>query len=242
MRHVDCSTDEERRRGIELAAGAARRHQLVVFPTDTVYAVACDAFSAIGVERLNEAKGRLSDAGLPVMVGSIRAAKALIRGLTVETEELIQGFWPGQLTVVCRVQGTLNWDLGGDGQTVTVRMPVHPVALALLQEVGPMAVVAANVGGSPPPLDCAAAQEQLQESVSVYLDAGPCQPAEPSTVVDLTGEPPRVLRSGALAGSLLRTVVPDLVLGEEQGSVEEQGPAEEQGKGEPPSDQERPAP
>lgn len=212
MRYVDCTEEAERVRGVELAAAAARRHQLIVFPTDTVYGVACDAFSAVGVERLNEAKERLSDAGLPVMVGSIRAAKALIRALPPPAEALIEGFWPGQLTAICVAQATLRWDLGGDPALVTLRMPVHPLAIRVLQEVGPMAVVAANRVGQPSPLSCEAAQEQLGDAVSMYLDAGPCSPAAPSTVVDLTGSPPRLLREGSTPVSVLQSVVEDLEL------------------------------
>jgi len=197
-------------RGVELAAGAASRHQLVCFPTDTVYAVACDAFSAVGIERLNEAKARRDQTALPVMVGSIRAAKALVRSLPPAAEALVEGFWPGALTAVCVAQATLHWDLGGDGEVVTLRMPVHPLALQVLQAVGPMAVVAANRVGETAPLDCDAAQAQLGDAVSVYLDAGPCAPASPSTVVDLTGSPARVLRQGSLPLELLRSVAPDL--------------------------------
>ena len=197
-------------RGVELAAAAAGRHQLICFPTDTVYAVACDAFSAVGIERLNEAKGRRGQTALPVMVGSIRAAKALVRSLPPAAEALVDGFWPGALTAVCVAQVTLNWDLGGDGEVVTLRMPVHPLALQVLQAVGPMAVIAANRVGETAPLDCDAAQAQLGDAVSVYLDAGPCAPAPPSTVVDLTSSPPRVLRQGSLPLELLRSVAPNL--------------------------------
>ncbi|HVQ17681.1 MAG TPA: L-threonylcarbamoyladenylate synthase [Actinomycetes bacterium] len=211
MRRIDCSDDAERIRGVELAVAAARRHQLVVFPTDAVYAVACDAFSPVGVERLNEAKGRLADTALPVMVGSLRAAKALIRALPPEAQAVIEGFWPGPLTAVCATQPTLRWDLGGDVSTVSVRMPLHPVALRVLQEVGPMAVLAANRVGEPAPLDCDAAVEHLGESVSLYLDAGPCEPTPASTVIDLTSQPPRLLREGALSLDLLQTVAPDVV-------------------------------
>lgn len=210
MRYVDCTEEEERGRGIDLAAAAARRHQLVVFPTDTVYGVGCDAFSAVGVERLNEVKGRLTDTSLPVMVGSIRAAKALIRALPPAAEALIEGFWPGQLTVVCAAQSTLQWDLGGDPRLVTLRMPVHPLALRLLQEVGPMAVVAANRPGRAAPRTCAAAEDELGDGVSMYLDAGPCRAADPSTVVDLTVDPPRLLRAGSTPVAMLQTVAPDL--------------------------------
>jgi len=210
MRYVDCSDEEERGRGVDLAAAAARRHQLVVFPTDTVYGVGCDAFSAVGVERLNEAKGRVADAGLPVMVGSIRAAKALIQALPPAAEALIEGFWPGPMTVVCNAQSTLHWDLGGDPRHVTLRMPLHPLALRLLREVGPMAVVGANRPGRPVPRTCSAAEDELSDSVSLYLDAGPCEPADPSTVVDLTVSPPRLLREGSTPVALLQTVAPDL--------------------------------
>lgn len=197
-------------RGVELAAAAASRHQLICFPTDTVYAVACDAFSAVGIERLNQAKGRRGHTALPVMVGSIRAAKAVVRSLPPAAEALIEGFWPGALTAVCVAQATLHWDLGGDGEVVTLRMPVHPLALQVLQAVGPMAVIAANRVGETAPLDCDAAEAQLGDAVSVYLDAGPCAPAAPSTVVDLTTSPGRVLRQGSLPLELLRSVAPDL--------------------------------
>jgi len=213
VRRVDCSSSAsqaERTRGVELAAAAARRHQLIVFPTDTVYAVACDAFSPIGIERLNEAKGRLDQTALPVMVGSVRAAKALIRNLPPRAEAMIEGFWPGALTAVCVAQATLRWDLGGDGEHVTLRMPIHPLALEVLQAVGPMAVVSANRVGEAPPFDCDAAEQQLGDEVSIYLDAGPCIATEPSTVVDLTVSPGRVLRRGALSEELLRSVEPDL--------------------------------
>ncbi|MEO8329612.1 MAG: L-threonylcarbamoyladenylate synthase [Candidatus Nanopelagicales bacterium] len=212
-RRLDCTASVEpieRERAVDLAAAAARRHQLVVFPTDTVYAVACDAFSPVAVERLNAAKGRLGNTALPVMVGSVRAAKALIRSLPPQAEALIEGFWPGALTAVCNAQATLRWDLGGDGDTVTLRMPVHPVALQVLQAVGPMVVIAANRVGELAPLDCDAAKAQLGDDVSLYLDAGPCAAAPPSTVVDLTNAPARVLRCGALQDELLRTVAPDL--------------------------------
>lgn len=210
MPRFDCGDLSERRRGVDMAVAAAGRNQLVAFPTDVAYGVACDAFSEIGIERLNVAKGRLTDAGLPVMVGTIRAAKALIGALAPAAELLIDGFWPGALTVVCPVQSTLHWDLGGDGRTVTVRMPLHPVALEVLQRVGPMVVVSANRVGQPVPLDCDSAAAELDNAVSVYLDGGACPPSPPSTVVDLTLNPPRLMREGAITLDELRSVAPDL--------------------------------
>ena len=145
------------------------------------------------------------------MVGSIRAGKALIRGLSSEAEALINGFWPGPLTAVCQAQPTLTWDLGARDDTVTLRMPLHPLALEVLRAVGPMAVITANKPGRPAPLDCAEAREQLGDPGYLFLDCGPCEPAPASTVVDLTDSPPQLLREGAIPVSTLQDVAPSLV-------------------------------
>ena len=210
MPRFDCTDPAERSRGITRAIAAAGRHQLVVLPTETSYAVACDAFSPVAVERLNEAKGRLPVEALPVMVGSVKAARAIVGTLHPQGEALIEGFWPGPLTALCPQQSTLTWDIGGDGSVVAVRMPLHPVALEVLQGTGPMVVVAANRVGEPVPRTCDEAQEQLDSSVTVYLDAGTRPDGAASTVVDLSDRAPRVLRAGAFTEDELRSIAPDL--------------------------------
>jgi len=109
------------------------------------------------------------------------------------------------------VQPSLQWDLGDTGGTVAVRMPLHPVAIELLQGTGPMAVSSANISGRPPASTCDEAVEQLGEAVSVYLDGGPSGEPVPSTIVDVTGDVPRLLRAGAVTEELLREVCGDLV-------------------------------
>ena len=210
MPRFNCADPAERSRGINRAIAAAGRHQLIVIPTETSYAVACDAFSPVGVERLNEAKGRFPGEALPVMVGSVKAARAIVGTLHPQGEALIEGFWPGPLTALCPQQSTLTWDIGGDGAFVAVRMPLHPVALEVLQGTGPMVVVGANRVGEPVPRTCDEAQAQLDSSVTVYLDVGTRPEGEASTVVDLSGREPRVLRPGAFTEDELRTVAPDL--------------------------------
>ncbi len=118
----------------------------------------------------------------------------------------MEAFWPGGLTMVAAVQPSLQWDLGETGGTVAVRMPLHPVALELLRATGPMAVSSANRSGQPPATTCDEAVEQLGESVSVYLDGGPSGDPVPSTIVDVTGEVPRLLRLGAVTAEALREV------------------------------------
>ncbi|HET6636522.1 MAG TPA: Sua5/YciO/YrdC/YwlC family protein, partial [Streptomyces sp.] len=110
-------------------------------------------------------------------------------------------------------QPSLTWDLGETRGTVAVRMPLHPLAIELLTEFGPMAVSSANLTGRPSPQTCDAAQEMLGDAVSVYLDGGPTPDAVPSSIVDVTGKVPVLLRAGALSAEELRKVVPDLEVG-----------------------------
>jgi L-threonylcarbamoyladenylate synthase len=215
VRRFDCHHPEARGSSVQLAAAAARRGDLVVFPSETAYVLACDAFSPSAVDRLDAAKGRPRSSAVPVMVASVRGFDALAAQVTLEERALATGFWPGGLTLVVRSQPTLQWDLGGSGHPVAVRMPLHPVALEVLQAVGPMVVITANRSGEPPPLDCDAAVEQLGDAVSVYLDAGPCVAGPPSSVVDLTGPEPRLLREGAVPAAELRSVLPGLVVPDE---------------------------
>jgi tRNA threonylcarbamoyl adenosine modification protein (Sua5/YciO/YrdC/YwlC family) len=124
--------------------------------------------------------------------------------------DLVDAFWPGALTLVLRHAATLAWDLGDTKGTVAVRMPLDRVALAVLERTGPLAVSSANRSGMPPAVEAAEAEQQLGTSVEVYLDGGPAGDPVPSTIVDLTGDAPRVLRLGALSVEELRAVVPDL--------------------------------
>jgi L-threonylcarbamoyladenylate synthase len=218
---IDCADPAERARGLAAATSAVKRGDLVVLPTDTVYGVGTDAFSARGVAAVRTAKGRGDDLPLPVMVGRPRTVDGLVAGLSAQARALIEAFWPGPLTIVARQQPTLAWDLGPPGPTgpvVAVRMPLHPVALELLRETGPMVVTGANVAGMPPPTTCAEAQRQLGEEVLVYLDGGPGLDATPSGVVDVTGPDPVLVRPGGFTVDVLREVCPGLrVPGEDGG-------------------------
>lgn len=206
----DCDDPAERVRGLEQAAQAARRGELVVLPTDTVYGIGADAFSPGGVAALLAAKGRGRDMPVPVLVGSPRTVEGLATDITDAGRRLVEAFWPGALTIVVNQQPSLAWDLGDTDGTVALRMPLHPVAIELLVMVGPMAVSSANRTGELPATTCDEAVDQLGDSVRVYLDGGPAGDPVPSSIVDLTGPVPLLLRSGAIALETLRTVVPDL--------------------------------
>lgn len=208
----DCSDPDERAKGIREAAYAVRRGDLVVLPTDTVYGIGADAFTPGAVAALLAAKGRGRDMPVPVLIGSLQVLDAIVSRLPDTGRALVEAFWPGALTIVCRHYEALAWDLGETRGTVALRMPDHPVALDLLNETGPMAVSSANRSGLPPAVTCANAQAQLGEAVSIYLDGGPSGEPVPSTIVDLSGEHPVLLRAGALDVERLRELAPDLVV------------------------------
>ncbi|NLG46772.1 L-threonylcarbamoyladenylate synthase [Gordonia sp. (in: high G+C Gram-positive bacteria)] len=195
----DCSDPAERAAGLRAAVGAARGGRLVVIPTDTLYGLGCDAFDSEAVASLLAAKHRGRDMPVPVLVGSWQTIDGLVQRVSPQARELVQSFWPGGLSVVVEQAPSLAWDLGDTDGTVMLRMPLHPVAIEVLREVGPMAVSSANVSGGQPSSTVAQAREQLGDSVAVYLDGGPADHAVASTIVDLTGESPVVLREGAVS-------------------------------------------
>lgn len=194
----DCSNPEQRAAGLKAAVEAVRRGELIVLPTDTVYGIGAEAFSPTAVTSLLAAKRRGRDMPPPVLVGTVRAATALVEELSDAGRDLIGEFWPGGLTLVCRSQRMLSWDLGDTRGTVAIRMPLHPVALDLLKETGPLAVSSANVSGMPAATTVDEAVDQLGDTVAVFLDDGPATGGVPSTIVDLTGLVPRLLRAGAI--------------------------------------------
>ena len=215
----DCADPAQLLQGLAEAEAALRRGELVVMPTDTVYGIAAEAFDPVAVELLLKAKGRGRDMPPPVLVGTVRAAMALVMDLADVGKDLIDEFWPGGLTIVCRSSPTLVWDLGETKGTVAVRMPLHPVALDLLKRTGPLAVSSANASGRPAATTADEAMDQLGDAVAVYLDGGPCADDVPSTIVDLTGSVPRLLRQGVISVERLREVIPlaleDEALGDE---------------------------
>ena len=206
----DTHEAKEREAGIAAAALAVQRGELVVFPTDTVYGIGADAFDAAAVRRLLAAKGRGRDMPPPVLVSTPTTLDALAVGVPSYARTLINELWPGPLTVVCRQQPSLQWDLGDTRGTVAVRMPDHEVALELLARTGPLAVSSANLTGKDAATDAESAEAMLGGSVEVLLDGGPTAGSVPSTIVDATGDVGRVLRLGAVPLERLNEVVAPL--------------------------------
>jgi L-threonylcarbamoyladenylate synthase len=212
----DCTGDEPgvRAAATEAAREAVEAGECIVLPTDTVYGIGADAFSAEAVQRLLNAKGRGRDMPPPVLIGEPGLIRALAVEVPDQAKDLIARHWPGPLTVICRIQPSLRMDLGDSKDTIALRLPDHELAREILRRTGPMAVSSANLSGQPAALSCDEAIDQLGDSVAVYLDGGELDTSDgvPSTIVDFTHSPDgEVLRAGALSLEVLRETVPGLV-------------------------------
>lgn len=212
----DCSVDVELLGGFRQAKVALDRSEVVVIPTDTVYGLAADAFSAKGVEQLLAMKGRDRTSPPPVLIPKVETMSALATDLPLIANQLAAAFWPGALTMVLKAQLSLDWDLGDTRGTVALRVPDHKITLALLEDVGPLAVSSANLTGEPAAVTAQQAADYFKEKVPVYLDAGSSPKGEASTILDLSqvrdGQPIRVLRKGAISLERIRSVIGDAQL------------------------------
>lgn len=215
---LDVRDPQTRAEAIGQAAEVVRSGQVVVLPTDTVYGVGCDAFDQVAVAMVLAAKHRGRAMPPPVLVANPRTVDGLATSVPMYARILMRRFWPGGLTLVLQAQPSLSWDLGETHGTVALRMPDDEIALALLTEVGPMAVTSANMTGQPTATTAQDAQDQLGGAVSLYLDGGERAGSAASTIVDCTGETPVLLRAGAVEVAAMREVL---------GTTELRVPAEE---------------
>lgn len=213
----DCADPAGRRRGLDSAVSTVQSGGLVVLPVESAYGLACDAFSVPAVADLHALKGDPARRPPAVLVPDVRTLDGLATEVPEATRALAEAFWPGLLTIVCSAQPTLRWDLGDARGTVSLRVPVHPVALELLERTGPLALTTAAPIGTPAPRECEVARELLGDAVQIYLDAGTAPWTGTSTVVDGRGEVPRLVRAGAVGVDELRQVVPELAVPAGQG-------------------------
>ena len=189
------------------AAEAALGGGLVVLPTDTVYGIGTRPDDPVATARLFEAKGRPRDLELPVLVASRADAEAIV-AFDDRARSLAGRFWPGPLSIVLgRTERSRPWDLGEDTATIAVRMPHHPLALAVLARTGPLAVTSANRSGEPTPEIAEGLREVFGDAVEVYLCEEVPLAGRPSTVVDLTGPDLRVVRLGAVSEDDVRAAL-----------------------------------
>lgn len=190
------------------AVDILHRGGLVALPTETVYGLGADGLSEPAVRRIFEAKGRPSTNPLILHVSGLSMARALVTDFPPEALRLAEAFWPGPLTLVLPKAAIVPDAVTAGGPTVALRMPAHPVALALIRTFGrPVAAPSANRSEHVSPTRAEHVAADLADRIDLLLDGGPCSMGLESTVVDLTGPQPRLLRRGPLSPSHLARVL-----------------------------------
>ena len=196
--------------------GHARRllqaGQVVAFPTDTVYGVGAHALQPEAVAALYAAKHRPADKAIPILVAHIEDMAQVACQVPAVAWELAERFWPGGLTLVLPCAAGVPSIVTAGGDTLAIRCPDHPVPLALIRAVGaPLAATSANLSGQPYPTTARQVEAQLAGRVPLIIDGGACPGGIPSSVVNLSVSPPRLVRVGAIPVGELRRWLPDLV-------------------------------
>ena len=194
---------------VEAAVAAVKNGGLAVIPTDTSYAVICDAFNTSAITKLRMAKKQVSDLALPVAAGSLETIRG-VANFSVAANDLACGFLPGSITILTVAQDSLSWNLGQPGTALAVRVPHHEVALAVLREIGPTVMTGAQLAGEAAIQNVEQAQGALGNLVDVYIDGGQLS-GEISTVIDATTDQIRLIRKGALTLAQIRAVMPTAI-------------------------------
>ncbi len=193
---------------IRSAADAIRNGELVIFPTETVYGLAADATNEAAVKRVFNAKGRFEKQPLPVQVASLNEISKAVEFVPESARRLAELYWPGPLTLILTKAAGLPMSVTGGSETVGIRVPDNPVALALLKEVGtPIVATSANISGDPAATNAADAIKGVGEHVSVVLDGGDSRIGVASTVVDVSTTPAKILRRGSISTDEIRKVL-----------------------------------
>ena len=184
---------------INQAIGILKDGGVVAFPTDTVYGVGVDPFQPEAVRQLYRIKGRPIDKPIPILVGSVDDVERVAQNLPLIFSQLAEQFWPGGLTLIVEAK-SLPLEVTAGGDTVGVRMPDHPLALALLQGFGgAIATTSANKSDEPPATSAAEVRSELGELVNIILDGGQTATQIASTVLDLSVSPPQIRRHGGIS-------------------------------------------
>jgi len=186
---------------------------LVAFPTDTVYGVGAHALQPQAVEKIYAAKIRPRDKAIPLLLATTDDLSLVAENVPPVAHLLAERFWPGGLTLVLRKRAIVS-EAVSPGPTVAVRVPDHGVAQALIAALGvPLAATSANLAGNPSPVTAQEVMAELAGRIELILDGGPCPGGVPSTVLDLTTDPPTVLRSGAITVEDIRDILRSLQCG-----------------------------
>ncbi|MFP3981760.1 MAG: L-threonylcarbamoyladenylate synthase [Desulfobacterales bacterium] len=193
---------------IDQAAAVIRSGQTVIYPTRCLYGLGADALNPEAVDRVFRIKQRAADNPVSILVADRKMLAACAAEIPEAAEKIMQGFWPGGVTLVLRAAQILPRALTGATGTIGIRMPAHPVPRALVEAVqGPVTATSANLSGQAGPREIKALAGSVAEAAGLVLDAGALEYGIGSTIVDVTCAPPRILREGAVTAGDLRSLM-----------------------------------
>lgn len=196
------------KKSIDRAIELLKQGEVIAFPTDTVYGVGANGLNERAIEKLFEAKNRPRDKAIPFLLASEKDLAQVAREIPKDVELLARKFWPGALTLIVPAHCRVPKILIADGDSVAVRVPNHPIARALIQELGaPLAATSANISSQPDPQTASQVAAYMNERIPLILDGGATPGNIPSTVLDLTTEPPTIRRVGAIASAEIELVL-----------------------------------
>lgn len=198
----------DNKENIEIASNILKKGGLVAFPTETVYGLGGDGLSTVASSKIYSAKGRPSDNPLIIHIASIDSCYLLAKNISEPARALMEAFWPGPLTIVLQKKDIVPLETTGGLETVALRMPSHPGALELIRESGiHIAAPSANLSGRPSPTTAQHVIEDMNGRIDMILDGGPVGIGIESTIVDMTGEVPTILRPGFITKSMLEDII-----------------------------------
>jgi L-threonylcarbamoyladenylate synthase len=195
----------------EMATHAVGGGGIVAFPTDTVYGIGVDLWQPEAIARLYALKGRATEKALPILMADADEWRRVAVSLPEGARQLMEAFWPGALTVVLPRRPEVPEAVGPLTNTIAVRVPSHPGLRRVLERTGPLATSSANRSGAPAAVDAAGVREQLGPGLALLLDGGHLATSAPSTVIDLTGVEPAIVRHGAIDAQAIALVLGDRV-------------------------------
>jgi L-threonylcarbamoyladenylate synthase len=188
---------------IAVGAELIRAGELVAFPTETVYGLGADAFQPGAVEKIFRAKGRPPENALLVHVSNINQVQSLVTNIPVTAKKLMDRFWPGPLSIILPSRSSVPEIVRGGSFGVGLRMPSHPIALALIEATGPIAAPSANLYGRPSPTNAQHVRQDLDGKIAAVLDGGDTGTGLESTLIDLSDGTHRILRRGGISVELI---------------------------------------
>ncbi len=193
---------------IKEAVSFLKGGKVIAFPTDTVYGIAVDVFNDLAVEKIFEIKGRNTNKPLQVLIAKKDDLNSIVKGFTKVLDILISEFWPGPLTIVVPARADFPMRVRCGLENVGIRMPSNPIAMKIISAFGsPIAASSANISGMPDPKDAEDVIKNLGDKVDLIIDGGQTTDNIPSTVIDISVDPPIILRQGKLSESDINRIL-----------------------------------